>query len=210
MYKLLVSLSFILLGGCAIYEPEAEQVVNMASGNGSPRLAAVNHLTQQLVNELVRQNAGLEPSQPLLVSTPVMLEDMKTTDALGLQIQQGLIVALHGHQFNLVDINVGEDLRVTPQGDFILTRNWQQLPSDVSVEHLVVSTMSRAKDGISLNVRIVNVSNNRVVSACQSFIQAEDLPGYVTLSEKVVSQDGLLYRDSSRGRRSVSVVGDKS
>lgn len=207
MYKLITLLPVLFALGCASTNNQVEP--QMMNGHGLPHTEAVNHLSQQMANELIRQNDSLRPDQPLLVATPVLLSDMKTTNALGLQFQQGLIASLHDHQFNLVDINVSDALKVTPDGEFILTRDWQQLPTDISVENVVVSTMSFSTQGVAINSRIVNVTNNRVVSAAQGFVNASAMPDYVRPSEKVVSENGLLYRDAQAGQYRVKIVGDK-
>ena len=209
MYKILSLLPLLMLFGCAMtqQEPADEQV--LASGNGLPHLSSINHLSQQMVNELVRQNDSLKSTQPLLVATPVMLSDLTSTNELGLQYQQGLITALHDHQFNLVDMNVAETLRVTEEGDFILTRDWQQLPADIDVRHVVVSTMSPSKEGVVIYSRIVDVSNNRVVSVAQSFVPIAAMPDMLAPSEKVVSENGLLYRSESTGHKAVNLGGNK-
>jgi len=206
MRTVLLLSSLLLLSACA--QSESSDMEPLASGNQLPQRSAINHMSQQIVNELVRQNDELKSNQPLLVATPVLLDDLKRTNALGLQLQQGFISALHDNQFSLVDINVGDNIRVTPEGDFLLTRDWKQLPPDIAVQHVLVSTMSLNTLGVVVNSRIVNVTNNRVVSASQGSFSVKDLPGYLKYSEKVVSQDGLLYRDSSVGVQEVQVKGD--
>ncbi|MGS0673908.1 FlgO family outer membrane protein [Shewanella sp. 125m-1] len=209
MYKPIIFLSLLLTFGCASTEGDNPAEQQMANGYGLPHTAAINHLSQQMANELVRQNDSLRPNQPLLVATPVLVSDMTLTNALALQYQQGLIAALHDHQFNLVDINVSDALKVTADGEFIMSRDWQQLSSDLPVENVVVSTMSLSTQGVAINSRIVNVTNNRVVSAAQGFVNAAAMPGYIRVSEKVVSENGLLYRNNQGGLQSVKIVGDK-
>ena len=209
MYKILSLLPLLMLLGCAMTQEEATDEQALASGNGLPHLSSINHLAQQMVNELVRQNDSLKPTQPLLVATPVMLSDLVTTNELGLQYQQGLIAALHDHQFNLIDMNVAETLRVTQEGDFILTRDWQQLPANIDVRHVVVSTMSPSKEGVVVYSRIVDVSNNRVISVAQSFVPITAMPDMLTPSERVVSENGLLYRSEHAGQKAVNLGGAK-
>jgi TolB-like protein len=165
----------------------------------------INVLAEKLVNEMVVHNDSLRPDQPLLVTTPVMLSEFNDTNELGLQLQQGMIAAFHAHEFNLVDMNVSESLRSTLQGEFILSRDWQQLPADLPVSHVLVSTMSFTSEGLVLNARVVDVSNNRVVAAAQSFAANVTLSGYLQRSEKVTSRDGILYRHEAQGKESLSV-----
>ncbi|MFV7770866.1 FlgO family outer membrane protein [Shewanella marisflavi] len=204
MRNALIISSLMLLAACAANESDTP---TLQSGNSLPASSAVIHLTQQLANELVRQNDQLTPKQPLLVATPVLLDNLKTTNALGLQIQQGLIAAMHDHQFNLVDINVGENLRVTEQGELILTRDWRQLPTDLPVEHVLASTMSLNPNGMVINSRIVNVTNNRVVSVAGASVGQSELADYLSLSEKVTSQGGVLFRYSAEGQADVQIKG---
>jgi TolB-like protein len=165
----------------------------------------VNVLAEKLVNELVVHNDALRADQPLLVTTPVMLNGFDKTNDLGLQLQQGMIAAFHAHEFNLVDMNVAESLRSTQQGEFILSRDWQQLPSDLPVSHVVVSSMSFTPEGLVVNARVVDVSNNRVVSAAQSFASNVTLSGYLVPSNKIISRDGVLYRHETEGKESLGV-----
>ncbi|MPY24932.1 hypothetical protein FM037_09595 [Shewanella psychropiezotolerans] len=206
MRKALVFTAALLLSACA-NSGEGLSKDNLSQGNQLPSTSAINHLSEQIVSELVEQNDELGSDQPLLVATPVLLESFNETNAVGLQLQQGLIAALHGRKFNLVDINVGDNIRVTPNGDFLLTRDWKQLPSGIAVEHVLVSTMSINTRGLVVNSRIVNITNNRVVSASQGAFNINELPGYLKKSEKITSRDGLLYRDPVGGLQQVQVIG---
>ncbi|MGI2001585.1 FlgO family outer membrane protein [Shewanella frigidimarina] len=169
----------------------------------------VNVWAEKLVNELVLQNDALRPDQPLLISTPVMTSNFNTTNELALQLQQGLLAAFHAHEFNLVDLNVATNLRATEQGEFMLSRNWELLRADLPVSHVLVSTMTLTPEGIVFNGRVVNVTNNRVLSAVQSFVAGSSLSGYLQPSEMIESRNGLLYRHENKGDSRYTVLGDK-
>ncbi|MGX9461040.1 FlgO family outer membrane protein [Shewanella sp. A14] len=181
---------------------------DIQSAGLSPK-GQVNVWAEKLVNELVLQNDALRPDQPLLIATPVMASNLNTTNELALQLQQGLLAAFHAHEFNLVDLNVATSLRATEQGEFMLSRNWELLPSDLPVSHVLVSTMTLTPEGIVFNGRVVNVTNNRVLSAVQSFVTASSLSGYLRPSEIIESRDGLLFRHEKPGDSRYTVLGDK-
>ena len=180
---------------------------SLVDGNGLPPTAVINHLAQRIVTELVKQNDALRSDQPIVVATPVLVGDMNGTNALAQQLQQGLMTSLHSFQFNVVDLNLADGLRVTANGDFILTRDWQQLSKNLPVEHLVVSTMSPVTNGMAINTRIVNISNNRVVSASQTFVTQKSWQTTCSLRSKLC-QNGILYRQASPGMNEVRVLGD--
>ncbi|WP_297892852.1 FlgO family outer membrane protein [Shewanella sp.] len=205
--QVIIPLTLLMLGGC-VTQPVAPPKPSLVDGNGLPPTAMINHLSQRIVTELVKQNDALRSDQPIVVATPVLVGDMSSTNALAQQLQQGLMTSLHQFQFNVVDLNLGDGLRVSEDGDFILTRDWQKLSSNLPVEHLLVSTMSLTTNGMAINARIVNVSNNRVVSTSQTFVTQKELGNYMQLSEQVISQDGILYRQASPGMNEVRVLGD--
>ena len=169
----------------------------------------INVWAEKLVNELVLQNDALRADQPLLITTPVMSSDLNTTNELALALQQGLLTAFHAHEFNLIDLNVANSLRATEQGEFMLSRNWELLPTDLPVSHVLVSTMTLTPEGIVFNGRVVNITNNRVLSAVQSFVAASSLSGYLQPSERIESRNGLLYRHAQQGDSRYTVLGDK-
>ena len=73
----------------------------------------------------------------------------------------------------------------------------------------LVSTMSPSKEGVVVYSRIVDVSNNRVVSVAQSFVPITAMPDMLTPSEKVVSENGSLYRSDTTGKNAVMLGGAK-
>lgn len=184
-----------------------QEPTSLQSGNILPPSTDINYLSLQIVNGLVRENEGLTREQAVLVATPVVVNNLTSTNEFALQLQQGLIAALHSHQFNLVDVSVAENLRVTEQGELMLSRDWKLLKSTLEVEHVLVSTMSLNQQGLSLNSRIVNIINNQVVSATQGTYSADMLPSYLKRSEKVTSDKGMLYRDEQAGVRQVQFIG---
>ena len=169
----------------------------------------VNIWAEKLVNELVVQNDGLRSDQPLLVATPVMSTNFEHSNELSLQLQQGLQAAFHAHEFNLIDLNVSNSLRASEQGEFMLSRNWELLPTDLPVTHVLVSTLSLTNEGVLFNGRVVNVTNNRIVSAVQSYVTASSLSGYLQPSERIETRNGLLYRHENVGDTRYTVLGDK-
>lgn len=189
-----------------MYQERASYSVT-ASGF-SPK-GQVNIWAEKIANELILQNDSLRSDQPLLVTTPVMTQDFNQTNELALQLQQGLIAAMHAHELNLVDLNVSSALRATPNGEFILSRNWENLPSDLPVSHVLVSTLNLTTEGINFNGRIVDITNNRVVSAVQSFVSGKSLSGYVMAGEKVQVNNGMIYRNENQDELRYQVLGDK-
>lgn len=197
----------LTLSACAA-EPPRFDSQSLQHSMGKPPKSAVNHLASRTVFELVINNDALRPSQPVVVATPVMVGNLDKTNALGQQLQQGMMAALHNSEFNVVDVNVAEAMRISEKGNFILSRDWELLPGDVLVEFGLVSTMNMDVNGLQLNARLIDLSNNRVVSATQAYASYSELSAYLTPSEKVVSEGGLLYRYEQPGFGQARMLGD--
>ncbi|WP_261924415.1 FlgO family outer membrane protein [Shewanella sp. NFH-SH190041] len=181
----------------------------LVSAAGLPPTAAVNHLASKIVAELQQQNDGIRSDQPLVVTTPVMAGDMHSTNALSVQLQQGLIAALHARRFNVVDINVGQGLKISDSGNRILSRDWRQLSASVPVKYALVATLSQDRQGVVINSRIVQLINKRVVAASQAFAGYQSLGAYLSAAENVISQHGMLHRYSQGGHGAVAVLGER-
>ncbi|GAA0789650.1 MULTISPECIES: FlgO family outer membrane protein [Pseudomonadati] len=186
-----------------------EKLVYDINASGLAPKGQVNVWAEKLVNELVLQNDALRPDQPLLITTPVLSDDFNQTNELAFQLQQSLQAAFHAHEFNLVDLNVANSLRATDHGELILSRNWELLPTDLPVSHVLVSTLSFTNEGVSFNGRVVDVTNNRVVSAVQSFVAGQSLSGYVLPANKVQTRGGIIYRTENTKESRYTVLGDE-
>ncbi|NMH65528.1 FlgO family outer membrane protein [Shewanella salipaludis] len=208
MYKMALLPLVLLMGGCAGHDTAMVATPGLTLAAVLPPQGAINYLAERIVNDLVLHNTGLGQDQPLLVTTPVMVDDLMQTNALALQLQQGFVGALQQREFSLVDQNVAQMLSVTPQGDFILSRDWQKLPQDLQVEHLLVTTLSAAVNGMVINSRIVELGTGRVLSSSQSFVSQAELPDYLQPAERVVSRQGLLYLNAAAAQGMVTVTGE--
>ncbi|AZQ11179.1 FlgO family outer membrane protein [Shewanella khirikhana] len=175
---------------------------------GYPQREQVNVLAQKIVNELLLTNDVLSPTQPIVVTTPVNVDDFSRTGSFARQLQQGMMAALHARYYNVVDTGIGQTLRVTDKGDLLQSRDWQRLRDVADTQHVLVASYSLGRDGLTINSRIVDISNSRVVASSQSFSRPGDLRGYLAYSEQVVAKDGLLYRYEAPGMDAVSLLGE--
>ncbi|MCF1426542.1 MAG: hypothetical protein LPD71_04435 [Shewanella sp.] len=199
---------FLFVWACAA-QTSIPDPMSLQHEYDKPPRSAVNHLASRTVLELVINNDALRPSQPVVVATPVMAGNMRDINALGQQLQQSMMAELHNNHFNVVDVNVAEAMRITDIGNLLLTRDWQQLPGEMLVEYGLVSTMSLDVHGLQLNARLIDLANNRVVAAASAYASYQELGAYLSASQKVVSDNGLLYRYEEPGYGQVQMLGDK-
>ncbi|KFZ36533.1 hypothetical protein HR45_15450 [Shewanella mangrovi] len=199
MYKTLIPL-IALLAGCSSTAP-------IGDAQAPQQMTSLFGIAEQLTNDLVRHSDDFNDAQMLLIATPVDAASLDKTNPLAVQLQQDLMTSFQQRGYRVTDINVSDSVKAAADGTFILTRDWQKIAANVSVTHVLVSTMTLSRDGVAINARIIDTTDNHVSSAANTFATAQQLPGYLAESNASVSKNGLLYRHERSGIETEHYVG---
>ena len=159
--------------------------------------------------DLARYSDDFTGAQMLLISTPVDASSLEKTNPLAVQLQQDLMTAFQQQGFKVIDINMSDTVKAAADGTYLLTRDWQKIAANVAATHVLVSTMELTKSGVAINARIIDTTDNHVSSSANTFVSAQQLPGYIVEAKSSVSKDGLLYRHPSQGAETAHYVGAK-
>ncbi|USD38599.1 FlgO family outer membrane protein [Ferrimonas sp. SCSIO 43195] len=203
--KAAIGVLFLLLTACAA-PPEPPLPDYSDSGKGLPHSSALIHLSARIAEDLERNHDLLNKRQLIAVTTPVWLNNINASGRLPRQLGEGLLSALHQRGFNLVELNSSKQIRVSEQGNLILSRDYQRLEANLPVNQVLVATLSQDSDGVIINTRLVDIANNRVVSTSQAFLSWQESAGYLEPSYSVTEQQGQLIRDEQPGRTPVREV----
>lgn len=163
---------------------------------------------EKLVKQLTFNKDSIPLKSDIIVMTPVMEASYDQTNELGQILQQGLTSALHKQGFNVIDINIGNALKITEKGNFILTRDWQKISPDINAKFVLVSSMGLNSKGLVFNGRLIKLYNNRIISVCSGYVEQAELSEYLDLPEKSGSKSGFLYRHIMGSYQSVSLKGE--
>lgn len=166
-------------------------------------------VAQQLTADLTRFSVDYDEEPLLLVTTPVDAEKFASTNPLAIQLQQDLMTTFQQLGYQVTDMNVGDTVKAADNGTFILTRDWQKIAANVSISHILVSTMDLTKAGVEINARVINLSDNQVASSANIFVPTRQIPGYIAEAKKTVSHNGLLYRHAEEGAEVGKYIGVK-
>ena len=130
-----------------------------------------NHVenTQGLMpdNGMVAADA-FDSTLPVLYSTTVDLNDYDKTTNFGRLMAEALATALTQHWENKVinmTLRQGSVPIIPRQGEFLLTRDLNELATDFNAGAVLLSTYTIAVDKVYINVELVNVHHNAVVAA---------------------------------------------
>ncbi|MBY5922072.1 FlgO family outer membrane protein [Ferrimonas balearica] len=195
----------LLLGlvGCATPPEAPDGYVASEDGKVLPPQGALNLLADAIARDLVRHHDNLDTTQLTAVTTPVMLEEFDQSSQFARQLGEALTSALHQQGLNLVDLNGSDTVRVTEQGNLLLSRDFEKLAGQLPVEQVVVATIATNRESVLVNSRIISVANRRILSTSQTTVPWAQLPQYFGPSRQVSLEQGGLYRHEAPGRGSV-------
>ena len=143
-------------------------VENQAHGSAT-RDGNVDETLESTLNDDLVAGDVFDSSLPVLYSTTVDLNDFDKTTNFGRLMSEALATALTQHWKNKViktTLRQGSMPIVPRQGQFLLSRDLQELALDYNAGAVLLSTYSVALDKVYVTVELVNVHHNAVVASC--------------------------------------------
>lgn len=161
------------------YECEDIIISNSINTNETPNEADQSYLFNskvnfQLLSEYTEQMAinlksdvkYMNIDQPIVVASFVTFNNnLKTTTELGNQLTEYFMNDLQAIGLPVSDHKLTAGLQVTPQGDFSLSRNIEELNPDLEIGYVLTGTLIKNQRGIVVNVRLINREQNKVVAS---------------------------------------------
>ena len=131
----------------------------------------INHYVRGLMQDLVANLQYVNSTTPVAVVSFVMLDsDYNDANILGIQIAESLIHEVHKFGIPVIDFKTTGFIRITEQGDFAFSKDYEDFGGQMPARYIVGGTMLKHKDGYLINARIVGVKSQAVVASAQSFI----------------------------------------
>jgi TolB-like protein len=204
MKKLTLLLSLLLASyGC--FANEQEDLWNSSSLNqslvsGEFRLSGgnassnLNKLATFIAEQLThnRDLINLKESRVAITSF-VDLESLRETDKIGLSLSELLIHKLQLSGFKVVDFKAMNSINVAANGDHVFSRNPAELKNEFNIHYFLTGTLTKSRDGIVVNARLLDTKTLLVVSSAQAFIPLRDvrrlMNEYVGVEQERVSLD---------------------
>lgn len=161
---------------------------------------AINDVVKVMTNNLIKSSDYVSPKTPVAVASFVNLDDLESTHWLGNQLAESLVYELQHHGLKVIDYKTTGNIRVTPEGDFVQSRDWQQLPSRQLIDYVVTGTMTKQDGGVLVNARIIGMKSNVVVATSQAYIPDWVIGEEISHQQNVKMQNGKIYRDANAGQ----------
>lgn len=134
----------------------------------------INFYMRGLMQDLVSNLQYVNERTPIAVTSFVFLDgDYQQASLLGNQMSESLMHEIHKVGIPVLDFKVTSYLKVTDQGDFILSRDYKELSANIPIKYIVTGNLVKHQGGYLVNARVVGLSSKAVVGSAQSFIPAD-------------------------------------
>lgn len=157
----------------------------------------LDFFVEGLTEQLVTSNHYLSAKTPVAVTSFVDLQDMSETNWLGNTVTEGFIYQMQQRGYTVVDYKATGAIKVTPDGDFAISRNWQELASQQPVDYVLTGTMLRQGGGVMVNARIIGMRSRVVIATAQGFLPSDRIGRDLDTLNKMRLQNGKIIRSEA-------------
>lgn len=146
--------------------------------------ATLNQVSTFLANQLAnnRDLKNVSDSR-IAVASFVNLDNLEETNKLGMELAENMMHEMHVRGFGVVDFKMRETLKVRTNGDFVFSRDINELKKQYNIHYFLSGTISRNVDGAVINARLVQADTSLIVSTAQGFLANRDL-------QRILSEQG--------------------
>ena len=173
---------------------------------------AINDVVKGLAFQMLESSSFVNTKTPVAVASFVDLKDLESTNWLGNQLSESFVHELQRHGLLIVDFKTTGNIRVTKNGDYVFSRDWQELPERQIIDYVVTGTMTEQADGVIVNARMIGIQSKVVVATAQAFIPAwvigDEFIQQQNVNNNVKMKDGMIIRSRvrlSHNERSVGI-----
>jgi TolB-like protein len=158
---------------------------NMQDVYQKAEMGDVNHYVQGIMQDLIANMDTPDNSIDIGVTSFVYLDsNFDDTDLLGNQLSESFMHELHQFGLNVLDFKSSDYIRVTANGDFNFSRDYEELKPDMPVQYIMGGTMVKHQDGVMVNARMVSLNSKEILSTAQGFIPASVVNALHSSQEK--------------------------
>lgn len=142
---------------------------NIYSGLLASSKVQLSDYAGQLASELAKFSA-LEGARVGVASFVEFDQSLRTTSSLGNQFAEALATELPQYGVQVVDFKLTQYIDVSPSGDLALSRDMQELPTQIDMKYVLTGTLVATHRGVKINSRVVSTDDNTVIAAASTFV----------------------------------------
>lgn len=152
------------------------QFISMAPDTGSRPVdnITIQHYVRGMMQDMLIGMQGVTEQTPVAVASFLYLDtEYNEGTMLGNQIAESFMHELHNSGMTVLDFKVTDYIRVTNSGDLVLSRNYEELGGNLAARYALGGTLTKHKDGVLINARMVQFDSKVVVASAQSLVPGQ-------------------------------------
>lgn len=151
---------------------------------GRPLTKHIGDYVKNMTQDLIANMEFVSDKTPVGVTNFALLDsDLQETNLLGQQMAESFVHELHKFRIPVIDFKATDYIRITTDGDFVLTRDYLELDEAMPIEYVLTGTMTKHQGGVLVNARILGMESRAVVATAQMLV-----PFYVV--DALIPSDG--------------------
>lgn len=136
---------------------------------------------EQLSMQLVEKAKWLTTDSLIGVSSFVKLDQsLQTANVMGNQLSEYFISEIQAYGVSVIDFKLTDSLMVGSIGDFVFSREADELADELAMDYVLSGTMIQNNQGVIVNARIIDIKTKVVVSSAKVLIPQFVVGGLIT------------------------------
>ena len=128
----------------------------------------INYYVRGMMQDLVGNLQYVNPKTVMAVSSFVFLDgSYEYSDIVGKQLSESFVHEIHKYGIPIVDFKTTDYIRVTPNGDFVLSKDFLDLDGDLPVKYVLTGTLVKQPTGYLVNTRVIGMKSKAIVATAQ-------------------------------------------
>lgn len=131
----------------------------------------VNRIASSIAEQL-GQNKNFDNFEetPIAIMSIVDMNDFKKTSPIAKRISENLIHEMHVRGYKVVDYKAMCKIEIDKNGDYVFSRAIKDLQNQRTIVYALSGTYTNYKDGMAINIRIIDIKTSIVLSTAQVFV----------------------------------------
>ncbi|RUO26470.1 hypothetical protein CWE09_07115 [Aliidiomarina minuta] len=151
----------------------------------TPAASTTQDYSRLIAQQLMNSARGISNGQRVAITSPVWLDgDYQQSPLIGRQLQEEIGAEMHRLSLQVVEFKLTDAIRVTPQGDFALSKNYLELRELQQADYILAGTLVENGSGVTFNARLIDFHTQVIRATAQV-----TLPQH--LIEQIRSEQGV-------------------
>lgn len=162
-------LASLLNGGDFSY---VNNVKTYQSNVGRVNVAGYVNIIASSIAEQLGQNKNFDNFEdtPIAIMSIVDMNNFKKTSPIAKRISENLIHEMHVRGYKVIDYKAMCTIEIDKNGDYLFSRAIKDLQNQRTITYALSGTYTNYKDGMAVNIRIIDIKSSIVLSTAQVFV----------------------------------------